>query len=229
MRIRPSLGAGWGLALCAACFGAAAVDGAPVECPQASVRVAAAVAQDALDVCAAAGPVFTFFREAGLDRTIQISVSVVAGMPEDLGPAVLGCFTPDDQRTLLLTFESAKARGSWLGRTMDRALYRSLAAHEIAHALAWCNTADGPLSVRAREYVAYVAMFETMDPRLRQAILAQTPGSGFDDDRDISDLHFYLAPSSFGADVYRHYLRPENGRRFLREVLRGAALPPLEE
>jgi hypothetical protein len=217
------------VALCAACFGFTSAQAARLDCPQVSVTVYSPVARDAQDVCAAALPVFTFFREAGLDKEVRLAVSVVDSLPEYLGPAVLGCFIPHDGLTLILTFGSAKARGPWFGRSMDRTLYRSLAAHEIAHALAWCNTANGPLSVRGREYVAYAVMFKTMDPHHREAILAQTPGPGFESEREISDTYFYLAPSRFGVDAYRHYLRPENGSRFLREILRGAALPLVDD
>jgi hypothetical protein len=229
MLLRTRLAVGWGVALCVACFALTPAHAAPLDCPQISVTVFSPVAQDARDVCAAALSVFTLFREVGLDKSVPLAVSVVASLPEYLGPAVLGCFTPADRRTRILTFESAKARGPWFGRPLDRPLYRSLAAHEIAHALAWCNTSDGPLSVRGREYVAYAVMFKTMEPRHREAILAQTPGPGFESESEISDTFFYLAPSRFGVDAYRHYLRPENGSRFLREIMRGAALPLVDD
>jgi hypothetical protein len=229
MLLRASLAVGSGVAFGVACFGLTPAHAAPLDCPHVSVTVFSPVAQDAQDVCAAALPVFTLFREAGLDKAIPLAVSVVASLPESLGPAVLGCFTPDDRHTRILTFESARARGTWFDRPMDRTLYRSLVAHEIAHALAWCNTVDGPLSVRGREYVAYAVMFQTMDPHHREAILAQTPGKGFGSEWEISDTYLYLAPSRFGVDAYRHYLRPENGSRFLREIMRGAALPRVDD
>jgi hypothetical protein len=229
MLLRAPLAVGLGVAFCVACFGFTPAQAAALECPLVGVAVFSPVVQDAQDVCAAALPVFMLFRAAGLDKAVPLVVSVLASLPEYLGPAVLGCFTPGDRRIRVLTFESAKARGTWFGRRMDRTFYRSLVAHEIAHALAWCNTSDGLLSVRGREYVAYAVMFETMDPELREAILEQTPGPGFESEREISDIYFYLAPSRFGVDAYRHYLRPENGSRFLREIMRGAALPILDD
>jgi len=217
------------LILFLACLGMTSARAAAVPCPQADVSVISSADEDVPDVCAAASTVFSFFRQLGLYKTVPLVVSIVASMPEEMGTAMLGCFTPSNNRISILSFEVAKSRGPWFGRPIDRALYRSLAAHEIAHALAWCNTSNGPLGVRAREYVAYAVQFQTMDSDLRQAILADTPGTGFESEREISDTYFYLAPSRFGADAYRHYARPENGPRFLREILRGGALPVLDD
>lgn len=220
---------GLALALCIAGLVPLPGRAAPIECPQVSVSVSSAAVQDAIDVCAAAGPVFAFFRELGHAKATPLAVSVVVSLPEDPGSTMLGCYTPASRSIRMLTFEAARGRGAWFGRPFDRSLYRSLAAHEVAHALAWCDTSDDPLSVRAREYVAYVVMFHTMEPEHRQAILAAHPERGFESEREISDIFFYLAPSQFGVNAYRHYLRPENGPRFLREVLRGAALPASED
>jgi hypothetical protein len=226
LRTKPAV-----LILLLACLGITSARAAAVPCPQADVSVISSADEDVpdCDVCAAASTVFSFFRQLGLHKTVPLVVSIVASMPEEMGTAMLGCFTPSNNRISILSFEVAKSRGPWFGRPIDRSLYRSLAAHEIAHALAWCNTSNGPLGVRAREYVAYAVQFQTMDSDLRQAILADTPGTGFETEREISDTHFYLAPSRFGADAYRHYTRPEDGPRFLREILRGGALPVLDD
>lgn len=217
------------LTLFLACLATTSAHAAHVGCPRADISVIGATEEDAHDVCVAAYQVFSLFRQLGLHNTTSLVVSTVASMPDEMGSPILGCFLPESRSIRLLAFEAAKNRGTWFGRPIDRALYRSLVAHEIAHALAWCNTSNGPLSVRAREYVAYAVMFQTMDSDLRDAILADTPGPGFESEREISDTYFYLAPSRFGVDAYRHYIRPESGLRFLREILRGSALPALED
>jgi hypothetical protein len=196
-----------------------------LACPPGDVRVAGGPAEDALAVCAAAHSVSAFFRSVGLPRTAAIRVLLVERMPTEHAGNVLGCFTPRDARVTVLSFQAASSRGRWFGQAMDRPLYASLVAHEIAHALAWCNAAGNPLGVRAAEYVAYVAMFATMDPARRQAILAEDPEIRFDSERQISDDFYYIAPNRFAIAAYRHFLRPENGARFLHAVLRAAALP----
>lgn len=59
---------------------------------------------------------------------------------------------------------------------IDRRLYRSLAAHEVGHALGSCNFAIPNPSIQAKEYVAYITMFATMDAALRARILKASPG-----------------------------------------------------
>lgn len=198
-------------------------------CSQHGVTVNGPSADDMRDVCTGVQSVYRLFRELGLRRTTPITITIVQSMPDALGSNVLGCYTPESNQIRVLTFEAARTRGMWLGRPMDRSLYRSLAAHEVAHALASCNATGEPMSVRAREYVAYSVMFATMDPQHRDAILAATPGSGFVEESQITDMYFYLAPFRFGIDAYRHYLRPENGAQFLRRVVRGSALPAIED
>ena len=219
LRIQPAL-----LTLLTACLVTTQAHSTHVGCSEAEVSVISATAEDTDDVCEAATRVFSFFRQMGLHKTVPLVVSTVARMVDETGYEILGDFAPDTRSIRMLTFDAAKRRGSWLGRPVDRMLYRSLAAHEIAHALAWCNTSIGPLSVRAREYVAYAVTFETMELALREAILAEMPGPGFEREREISDTYYLLAPARFGVGAYRHYIRPENGHRFLREILRGSAL-----
>lgn len=198
------------------------------DCRSGDVRVDGGTTEDTLAVCAAARSVSGFFRNIGLSRTAAITVLLVDRMPSENGDNVLGCFNAADAQVKVLSWRAASDRGRWLGQSIDRTLYHSLVAHEIAHALAWCNAPGNTLSVRASEYVAYVVMFATMESGRREAILADAPGVSFDREGEISDTFYYLAPSRFGVAAYRHYLRPENGARFLRAVLSGAALPAVD-
>lgn len=186
--------------------------------------------QDALDACTAGVAVSTFFHDLGLMKSGAITLSIVEAIPEEnLGHMVLGYFSPGTRHIAVLSFAAATARGEWYGRPMDRALYKSLAAHEIAHALAWSNSLGGSLSIRAREYIAYVVMFVTMDPGHRNGILATASGSGFERDDQIYEGYYYLAPFQFGIDAYRHYLLPGKGADFIRAILRGEVLPVIDD
>jgi hypothetical protein len=103
-------------------------------------------------------------------------------------------------------------------------MYRSLAAHEVAHALAACNFAVREPTIQAKEYVAYVAMFATMDPVVRARVLRAIPGQGFQSESRINEIAYLFDPMRFGAECYRHYLGAGNGVKFLRAVLTGKAL-----
>ena len=103
-------------------------------------------------------------------------------------------------------------------------MYRSLVSHEVAHAIASCNFTIPDPSIQAQEYVAYVAMFSMMNPNLRELVLAENPGEGFDSELEMNEIVYSLDPMHFGVEAYRHYLKQEQGTTFLLRVLSGEAL-----
>jgi hypothetical protein len=88
-----------------------------------------------------------------------------------------------------------------------------------------CHTEPKGLPVAAHEYVAYVVLFATVEPRLRDQMLAQFPGSGFRTTLQISDVNHLVNPSQFGADAWRHYLTRRDREAWLREVIAGGVVP----
>jgi hypothetical protein len=193
------------------------------------LHVDSKVIEDAQDVCAAGLTIAAFFYDMGLPKELSTCVDIADSIPPERGMNALGYFDPETREIHILSFGTASNGGYWLGRSIDRALYRSLAAHEVAHAFTFYNASVKRLSVRAREYVAYVAMFSTMDPNLRQEILADVSGGGFEKEEQISETYYYLAPYHFAVNAYRHYLRPENGAHFFQAVIRGQALLELDD
>ena len=194
-------------------------------CKVADLKIVSKNLEDARDACTAGLEVSAFFRDLGLMKSDPVTLIIVENMPAEQGSNVMGYFTPENMQIRILSFAAFSNRGNWLGRPIDRPIYKSLAAHELAHALGWSNASVGPMSLRAREYVAYVVMFETMEPAYRSAILAETQGTGFTSDEQISEAYYYFAPFQFGVEAYRHYLLPGNGPSFLRAILRGEVLP----
>ena len=87
-----------------------------------------------------------------------------------------------------------------------------------------CHFAMARPSIQAQEYLAYVVTFATMPPELRDQVLVALPGDGFADETRITELYYFFHPMSFGAQAYRHFLRPGNGVAFFLEVLAGNAL-----
>jgi hypothetical protein len=107
---------------------------------------------------------------------------------------------------------------------MDRVLYRSLVAHEVAHLAAAANFTVVRPTIVAHEYLAAVTMPATMPNEGRQRWLAAFPGGGFDFDRQIGLTLYLLSPHHFAAEAYRHFLKPGVGTAFLRRILAGEML-----
>ena len=126
----------------------------------------------------------------------------------------------------MLSYSAFRKFGHWFNTPISRDLYQSLVAHEIAHSITNAYFQQDKPSVRAREYFAYVALFATMAPSLRERILKTIPGQTYDDESRLSLMVYMMDPMFFGAQSYRHYLNMNQVQRkaFFLAVLYGKAM-----
>lgn len=124
----------------------------------------------------------------------------------------------------MLDYDAFRQSGKWFGVPVSPLMYRSVVTHEVAHAVADCNFKMPNPTIQAKEYVAYVAMFASMESALRSRIMTENPGSGFDSELKINATIYLCDPMRFGVKAYRHYLQQDHGNAFLRKVLSGNAL-----
>lgn len=214
-----------GLVLACSAHAANAVTALPERtCPAADVRVAAADAKDFDDACAGAQAAIVFFAAHGLRPYAPVVLEVTPVLPAEAGPTAVGCYQPRQKRVFMLPYAEFAKQKAWFKIPIDRHLYRSLAAHETAHAVTSSHFAIPWPTIQAREYVAYVATFATMNAALRARVLRALPGKGFAGEDRITALFYLFDPMRFVAEAYRHYLKPENGPGFLHSVLAGSAL-----
>lgn len=188
------------------------------------LRVIVPSDRDAVDVCEGARRALSFFAGHGLGLREPVTLEVVAKLPAPAPPAAAGVFLAGQKHIYMLSFKAFRKFRTWFKIPIDRGIYQSLAAHEVAHAITDANFQISRPGIHAKEYLAYVALFATMSPSLRGRILRAIPGQGFDDEDHISFTIYMFDPMFFGAQSYRHYLRSENGGVFLRAVLAGTAL-----
>jgi hypothetical protein len=207
--------------------GVARADAAEVDapaCPVAQVEILAADADDCRGACAGVHAALAFFAAHGVAPRAPFVLHVTADLPEESGHTAAGSFVEERNRVYMLPYAEYRKQKTWFNVGIDRALYRGLAVHEAAHAVAASNFAIAHPTTQAKEYVAYVAMFAAMPPLLRERALAAMPGKGFASEDRITELAYLFDPMRFGAESYRHYLKPANGAAFLRRVLAGRAL-----
>ena len=187
--------------------------------PDISVRARAAA--DAQAACDGARRAIDFLVAAGLEPPPELTIDIVEQLPGELRGLAVGCYVRDTRRIVLLSYDAFEATGSWLRSPVDRELYRSAASHEMAHAVVGCNAASPELPVPAHEYVAYVAMFATMEPAVRQRVLARFGGTGFDSTLQINTVVYLVDPLQFAVDAWRHYLKRRDRAAWLRDVVAG--------
>ena len=177
-----------------------------------------------MDACSGAAGALAFFASLGFSTDDPIVVEIVSKLPKNLGPTAVGCYLEQADRVLILPYSEFAKHQTWFHVAIDRNLYRILAAHEVAHALADCHFAIPNPSIQAKEYIAYVATFCAMNPETRRRVLRATPGTGFDSEMKINTVLYLFDPMRFGAEAYRHYRKAGNGPDFLRAVLAGESL-----
>lgn len=194
------------------------------RCPSANVIVRVSSSKDMTAICEAAGKALDFLAGQGLDVSHPVRIDVANELPSIADRSAVGCFLRKDDRVVVLSYAEFARHRTWFELPIDRALYASLVVHEVAHAVAACNFRMPKPSLRANEYVAYVTMLSTMPAALRDRVLANYPGTGYDDDVQIDDIIYLMNPMRFGVEVYRHFLKPGNGRDYLWRLLEGKAL-----
>ncbi|MEI7447883.1 MAG: DUF6639 family protein [Burkholderiales bacterium] len=201
---------------------AGAQDGVP--CPDAPIAVRGSDAEDRADLCSGAAAAVAFLADHGLDAPGRITVEIVSRMPAGYAPDAAGCFDTARKLVLLLDHAAFARFGRWMGRPIDRVMHRAIAAHEVAHAVSATHFLVRRPRVVAREYIAYVAMYATMDPALRAHALAVFPEVSWADDAPPDEAEYAADPMRFGARAWRHWLEPGHGARFLRAVVEGRVL-----
>lgn len=198
----------------------------PVEsvCSHSGVVVSAVLAADARDACAGARDALDFFSTLGVAPTERLQIEIVPRLPEAAGPTAVGCYLEASRRILLVPYAEFRRSRSWFKQPIDRTLYRSLAAHETAHAVAACAFGIAKPTIQAKEYLAYVAMLATMPGALRERVLKAYPDAAFADDDRITAVFYMFEPMAFGVASWRHYSQAGKGPAFLKAVLSGRAL-----
>ncbi|MBX3638163.1 MAG: hypothetical protein KF683_22555 [Rubrivivax sp.] len=192
-----------------------------------AAMVSGADAADFASACEGVRDALGFLARLDLALPEQLSIHVADRLPPDLRADAVGCYSIATRRISVLSSREFLARGRWFGVPTSRPLYRSIVAHEVAHAVIGCHLAGRRLPTAAHEYAAYVVMFATMDAEVREQALAAWPPSGLVADSNFNDLTYVLDPMSFGVAAYRHWQRQPDGAAFLRRVIAGDVVPDL--
>ena len=193
-------------------------------CPQGGAAVSGAGSQDFGDICQGVAAALSFFASHGVAATEPLSIEVAQRLPEAAGPTAAGCYLESRRTLYLVPFATFRKHKTWFGIPIDRALYRSLASHEAAHAVAACRFLIPHPTIQAKEYLAYVAMFSTMPPALRAKALKIVQAETFDSFDRFTPMLYLFDPMRFGAGAYRHFSSMPDPSSVIRSVLSGQVL-----
>ena len=215
------LGASWVLFA----FWAPAANSAPA-CELEKIQLIVADERDAADVCLGAAQALAFFAGHGLNLHETVKLEVMKKLPKGISSSAAGVYLAESNQIYMLSYGAFRKFGNWFNTPISREVYQSLAAHELAHAITNAHFRFTQPSVHAREYLAYVGLFATMAPALRERILKALPGQTYEDDSRLSLMVYLMDPMFFGAQSYRHYLNLKQDQRdaYISAVLAGRTL-----
>ncbi|HEU0203805.1 MAG TPA: DUF6639 family protein [Burkholderiaceae bacterium] len=194
------------------------------RCPDLNAEVEAPGPDDAKAACTGAAAAARFLTDQGLDASERIEMRVVATLPVPAHPFAAGSYVHAERRVYLLSFSEFQKQEEIAQLSVSAGMYRSMIAHEAAHAITARNFTVARPSLRAHEYIACTTQFAAMPQDERERALGRFTGEGFDDETQMNTTIYLMNPAWFCVQAYRHFLRPENGRAFVQRVLAGLAL-----
>ena len=209
-----------GLLLCVA-FKAAWAEGL-TACADGRLSVAGTGATVPM-VCDGGSRALAFLSGIGLALPDALQVEVVDRLSPLYGAGQLGSFDANAGRIRVLDYDACRAldhEGLLFGQPISPDLYRSIVAHEVAHAVVTFNfRAAGPHLV-PQEYLAYTTQLVVMSAALRRRILHDTGVSAFASEHEISAMRYLLDPQGFGIAAYRHFAALPDSHTFVQRLLK---------
>jgi hypothetical protein len=195
-----------------------------IRCGGQNVVVRAQERTDALLACEGARDAVQFLATQGLDATGEIVIEIVSSLPSTVTTSAAGCYLESQRIATVLSCSEFKKLGSWFDTPIDRSLYRSLVSHEVAHCVAGSNFRIAAPAIQAKEYIAYITQFATMEPALRERILSHFQGEAFEGDWQMGTTVYMFDCMAFGVRAYRHFLKLADRGAYLQAILDGRAL-----
>jgi hypothetical protein len=165
-----------------------------------------------------------FFSSHGVPAPEPLTIKLTQRLPTEAGDTAAGCYLESKRTVYVVPYATFQTNKTWFGVKIDRAMYRALASHEAAHAVAACRFLIPHPTIQAKEYLAYVAMFSTMPPALRARALKGVPAETFSSFDRFTPMLYMFDPMRFGAGAYRHFSAEANPASVIRTVLSGQAL-----
>jgi hypothetical protein len=195
-----------------------------IRCNVLNVVVHSPIRTDALIACAAAREAIEFLSSQGMDVSGDIAIELLKKLPPVECSSAAGCYIELERRALILVYSEFIKFKTWFDVPIDRALYRSLVSHEVAHLVADLNFKIPKPSIQAKEYIAYITQFSIMEPLQRERVLTQYPCEAFEGDWEMSTTIYMFDCMRFGVRAYLHFLNLANRREYLQSILNGKTL-----
>ncbi|MBV1789455.1 hypothetical protein KQ940_15480 [Marinobacterium sp. D7] len=192
------------------------------HCSDVPVQVHSAHPVEMEDLCQGAASALRFLEAYGVKPIRIIDIDIVDSVSEHYGNKALGSYDVDKGRILLMSMQEmtdTRAVSTLYGQAFDRLHYRSVVAHEVAHALFHQNSPKARLTNAAQEYLAYVTQLAVLPAERRQLIIEHAGVSAWESGDSISEVYMAMAPEQFAVKSYLHFSGMTDPAAFVRVLL----------
>jgi hypothetical protein len=193
-------------------------------CSDVDVVVLSKDPQDSLLACEGARDAIVFLRSYDLVVADNMVIELLRELPAEVSSSTAGCYLESERRMLILIYSEFRKFKTWFGIPIDRSLYRSVVSHEVAHLVADLNFTVSKPSIQAKEYIAYITQFSTMEPSLLERVLSNFACKAFEGDWQMSTTIYMFDCMGFGVRAYRHFLNLTDSDEYLHAIINGEAL-----
>ena len=175
-------------------------------------------------VCRAAEQVSSVLDACGLGMAARIPVYVVQDLPAECPAHALGYFDARDATVTIPDYAACVALAGPEGRfgmPVTPALYESLIAHELVHAIVSQHQGESAMGRAGQEYLAYAIQLVTMPPSLRARILARYPQANPVLLGELSETYLDLAPGRFAVKSYLNFVAQKDRCALIEDLMEG--------
>ena len=122
----------------------------PRSCQNGRATVIGADDADFADICSGVADARKSLALHGVRPTEPVSIEVTTNIPQEADATATGCCIEPKRRAFVVPYQVFRKNKTWFGIGINREMFRMLAAHEAAHAVAACDFRIGCGRVMAR-------------------------------------------------------------------------------
>lgn len=198
---------------------------ADTACPETEIRIIHDVRLNVSDICHSADRAQSVLQEYGLALGAPIAIYVVDEAINEMEDCLAAYHCDQDEITILEphTIQERVASNQVLGLIPDSELVFSLLLHEFIHASISRSEWAKNVSLLEDEYIAYALQFDALATEVHAKIGGLESTYNEPSIEKLSELLLMMDPTDYGVLSWRHYSQPENGRRFMMQLLQGTA------
>lgn len=171
-------------------------------------------------VCSTITTALAFLKSIGLETTEKITIKLVDHIPSEQNHLLIGSYNTKSQEVSLLTYtktlELAEQNKTIFGITLNKELWCSYAAHELAHVVSSQYLSPQQKSHTAGEYISAVTQLTVLPTTVREAILNRYKDiAAYKSRAEMSELYFLFAPNQFAVKCYLHFMSLKKPKEFI--------------